>query len=135
MGALKAKGTRREKRILDMLTAAGLVARRAGNNLPSKDLEADLPGMSFAIEVKDRRNLTVHRTITDVQTNWPTQIPVVVWHRTEKTEPEGRAKPVGPTIAAMPVEDFVKLLGTLNWALSTLRQPQEGMNDGRELDV
>jgi hypothetical protein len=125
----RAKGTRRERKVLDMLLAAGLNARRAGNNLPAKDLEVDLPGMSFAIEVKDRQNLKLHAILNDVQANWPTQISAVVWHRTAKPDPESRARPVGPTIVAMPLDEWVKIIATLNWSLNMLRQPMEGNNE------
>lgn len=116
----KAKGTRRERIVLDFLRSRGLRAHRAGNNLPSKDLELEASGFRFAVEVKDRQQLNLHGTIVDVTRRWPDQLGVVVWHRTKLSG--SKQVPMGPTIVAMTLEDFTRLVGGDNANLG----PAEG---------
>lgn len=112
MSVQKRKGTRRERLVIETLKAAGLDVRRAGNNLPSKDVELNVAGIPFAIEVKDRANLALHVTLGEVATRWASEIPAVVWHRTAKGD-TGPRRPVGPTLVAMRLDDWATLMGMM----------------------
>jgi hypothetical protein len=107
----KDKGTRRETYVVRLLQSYGLDAKRSSNNLPSKDVDLRIGDKVFAIEVKDRKQLNLHRTIVGVMNYWEDEIPAVVWHRTEKQEGAQRATPVGPTLISLPLEQFAALFG------------------------
>lgn len=111
MSKSKDKGTRRETHVVRLLQSYGLDAKRASNNLPSKDVDLRIGDKVFAIEVKDRKQLNLHRTIVSVMNYWEDEIPAVVWHRTEKHPGAARATPVGPTLIALPLETFAALFG------------------------
>lgn len=114
MGRQKDKGTRRETAVVRMFLAAGLQAQRAPNNLKSRDVDMTLKdGTEFAVEVKDRQQLNVHKELAQVVATWPGMMPAVVWHRTEKREGAKRSVPSGPTIIALRLEDFVALAGRI----------------------
>jgi hypothetical protein len=104
----RAKGTKRETWLVKLLREYGFDASRSANNTPSKDVDASVHGLAFAIEVKDRQNLALHATLAEVANRHPDQIPVVLWHRTQKTGV--RAVPVGPTLIAMRAEDWAAIV-------------------------
>lgn len=110
MSKQKDKGTKRETWVVRLLRGYGLDATRAPNNLPSKDVELRFDGMVFAIEVKDRKQLNIHATMQGVANYWEDEIPAVVWHKTKKAEGAKRSVPDGPTIIALRLHDFARLL-------------------------
>lgn len=112
MSKQKDKGTRRETKIVRLFQSFGLEASRAHNNAASKDVILKVKEFPFAIEVKDRQALNLHKTLADVEANWDDEIPAVVWHKTEKSE-SGRAKPSGPTLIALRVDDFAMLMARI----------------------
>lgn len=128
MSVQKRKGTRRERLVIETLKAANLDVRRAGNNLPSKDVELNVAGIPFAIEVKDRANLALHVTLGEVATRWESEIPAVVWHRTGKSD-SGVRRPVGPTLVAMRLDDWATLMGMMQ---QLFKNALTGGQDGRE---
>lgn len=130
MSVQKRKGTRRERLVIETLKAAGLDVRRAGNNLPSKDVELNVAGIPFAIEVKDRANLALHVTLAGVAARWTTEIPAVVWHRTGKGE-TGPRRPVGPTLVAMRLDDWATLMGMMQ---QLFRNALIGGTDEKQLE-
>lgn len=109
MSKQKKKGTARETKVVNLFKDNGLDAERAPNNAPSKDVNLRVSGLRFAIEVKDRQALPLHQTLADVERQWEGEIPAVVWHRTAKGD-NGRARPVGPTLVAMRLDDFAMLM-------------------------
>jgi hypothetical protein len=112
MSKSKAKGTRRETWVVKVLQDHGIGAKRAPTNTPSMDVEATAGPFPLAIEVKDRGQLNLHETLELVQKKHPSRIPHVVWHRTKKTE--SRRAPVGPTLIAMPIEEYAKLISYMD---------------------
>lgn len=112
MSKSKAKGTRRETWVVKVLQDSGLQAKRAPTNTPSLDVEAKAGPFPLAIEVKDRGQLNIHETLAAVQEKHSSQIPHVVWHRTRKAET--RRTPVGPTLIALPIEEYAKLMAYLD---------------------
>lgn len=112
MSKSKAKGTRRETWVVKVLQEYGLVAKRAPTNTPSMDVEALAGPFPLAIEVKDRGQLNLHETLASVQEKHPSRIPHVVWHRTRKAE--SRRTPVGPTLIALPIEQYAQMMSYLD---------------------
>lgn len=112
MSKQKKKGTARETKVVGLLREHGLDAERAPNNAPSKDVNLRVGSMRFAIEVKDRQALPLHQTLAGVQEHWEDEIPAVVWHRTHKPD-GGRARPVGPTLIALRLDDFARLVAAI----------------------
>jgi Holliday junction resolvase-like predicted endonuclease len=108
----KDKGTRRETWVVRLLQDAGLDARRAPNNMPSLDVTSKSGPYALYIEVKDRGNLNLHETLAEVQNRYPSAIPHVVWHRTKKAGQ--RRTPVGPTLIALTIQDYAKIMSYLN---------------------
>lgn len=108
----KDKGTRRETWVVRLLQDAGLWATRAPNNTPSFDVESKAGPYPLYIEVKDRANLNLHATLGEVQSRYPNVIPHVVWHRTKKAEK--KRVPAGPTLVALPVHEYAKMLAYLD---------------------
>lgn len=105
----KAKGTKRETWLVNRLIEAGLNAARSSNNLPGRDVDvhADVPRI---VEVKDRQQLNVHKALLKTQREHPEFPPAVLWHRTSKAEGQKVASPDGPTIVALPFDDWIDLL-------------------------
>lgn len=112
MSKAKAKGTRRETWVVRLLRDYGLTADRAPNNLPSLDVEAKAGPFPLNIEVKDRGQLNLHETLAEVQSRHTNGIPHVVWHRTKKVNT--RRAPVGPTLIALPIEEYAKMMAYLD---------------------
>lgn len=108
----KDKGTRRETWVVRLLQDAGLDASRAPNNAPSLDVTSKAGPFPLYIEVKDRANLNLHETLAEVERRYPSAIAHVVWHRTKKAEK--RRVPVGPTLVALPIEQYAKLMSYLD---------------------
>jgi len=108
----KDKGTRRETWVVRLLQDAGLDARRAPNNMPSLDVISRSGPYPLYIEVKDRGNLNLHETLAEVQKRYAAAIPHVVWHRTKKAGQ--RRVPVGPTLVALTIQDYAKIMSYLN---------------------
>jgi len=108
----KDKGTRRETWVVRLLQDAGLDAQRAPNNSPSLDVTSKAGPFPLYIEVKDRANLNLHETLGTVQEKYPSAIPHVVWHRTKKGEK--RRVPAGPTLVALPVHEYAKIMSYLD---------------------
>lgn len=113
MNRPKAKGTRRETWVVKVLQDAGLVAKRASNNMPSLDVEATAGPFPLNFEVKDRGQLKLHETLEQVQNRYPKCIPHVVWHRTRKAE--NKRVPVGPTLVAIPIHEYAKIMAYLDF--------------------
>jgi hypothetical protein len=109
----KDKGTRRETWVVRLLQEHGLQASRAPNNMPSLDVEAKAGPFPLYIEVKDRAALSLHPVLEQVQRRYPKAVPHVVWHRTKKTEK--KRVPVGPTLIALPIEEYAKLMSYLDF--------------------
>jgi hypothetical protein len=108
MGKQKAKGTARETWLVKKFIAAGFDAERAPNNLPSRDVDVDL-GFPFPIEVKDRGQLNLQETLKGVVDRWG--FGAVVWHRTRPAEK--KRVPVGPTLIAMDIDHFIRMVKEL----------------------
>jgi hypothetical protein len=101
----KAKGTHRETWVVRKFVAAGFNAKRAPNNLASRDVDVEFGGFSMPIEVKDRGQLNLHETLKDVNARYG--LGAVVWHR---TRPADRKRvPVGPTLIAMDLDHFLAM--------------------------
>lgn len=109
----KDKGTRRETWVVRLLREHGLVADRAPNNTPSLDVESKSGPFHLNFEVKDRGNLNLHGTLADVQRLHTNGVPHVVWHRTKKAET--RRVPAGPTLVALPIDEYAKLMSYLDF--------------------
>jgi hypothetical protein len=109
MNKPKAKGTARETWLVKKFIAAGFEAKRAPNNLPSRDVDVDLGGLPMPIEVKDRGQLNLHETLKDVIDRWG--FGAVVWHRTKPGNK--RRVPVGPTLIAMDIDHFINMVNEL----------------------
>lgn len=109
----KKAGTYRETWVRRKLQEAGLDAERAGTNMPSKDVSLRVAGQRYAVEVKDRRNLNLHQTVKDTIDQNPGEDAVVVWHKREAAGESGRLMPVGPTLAAIPFDNFVSIMAEL----------------------
>jgi hypothetical protein len=112
MSKSKAKGTRRETWVVKLLQEHGLAAKRSPTNTAAMDVEAKAGPFPLAIEVKDRGQLNLHETLATVQEKHPSRIPHVVWHRTRKAE--SRRTPVGPTLIALPIEEYAKLMSYMD---------------------
>lgn len=124
MSKQKDKGTRRETAVVRLLQSYGLTAQRSSNNLPSRDVDLTLAdGEQFAIEVKDRQQLNVHKELAQTATLWMDHTPAVVWHKTEKKEGAVKSSPVGPTLIALRLDDFARLMAKI------------GENDGKLEDA
>jgi hypothetical protein len=121
MNRPKAKGTARETWLVKKFLAAGLHAERAPNNLPSRDVDADLYGIALPIEVKDRGQLNLHETLEEVIRRWGSG--AVLWHRTKPGNK--RRVPVGPTLIAMEIDQFIDMVKRL----------KGGHDESRELDA
>lgn len=113
MSRAKDKGTRRETWLVRLLQDAGLDARRSPNNMPSLDVESKSGPYTLYIEVKDRANLNLHGTLDEVQKRYTGVVPHVVWHRTKKAEK--KRVPAGPTLVALPVHEYAKMLAYLDY--------------------
>jgi len=112
MGKQKDKGTRRETAVVRLFQSHGLEAERAQNNAAAKDVNLRVRELRFAVEVKDRQQLALHKTLATVVENWKDEVPAVVWHKTEKPD-GGRARPAGPTLIALRLDDFAMLMARL----------------------
>jgi Holliday junction resolvase len=109
MNKPKAKGTARETWLVNKFLAAGIQAKRAPNNLPSRDVDVVIGDTPVPIEVKDRGQLNLQLTLKEVIDRWG--FGAVVWHR---TKPGGKKRvPVGPTIIAMDIDHFIRLVNAL----------------------
>lgn len=104
----KDKGTRRETKLVNELGAAGIPARRAENHAPGRDVDLRT-GPLRIVEVKDRQQLNIHKTLAATLRNHPGHLAGVVWHRTSKADGAKRASPDGPTVWALPVNDAIDL--------------------------
>lgn len=114
MSKQKDKGTRRETAVVRLFQSFGLKAERAANNLQSRDVDLTLhTGEPFAIEVKDRQQLNLHKELAQVATLWQGRTPAVVWHKTEKREGAAKSSPVGPTLIALRLQDFARLMAKI----------------------
>ncbi len=109
MNKPKAKGTRREVIVRDAALSRNMGARRSENNLAGRDVDV-YADVLRVIEVKDRQQLNVHKTLANTLKRWPEQRGAVVWHRTSKKAGAARSTPDGPTIAATTLDDFMDLL-------------------------
>lgn len=127
----KDKGTRRETWVVRLLQDAGLDARRAPNNSPSLDVTSKAGPFPLYIEVKDRANLNLHETLGKVEDLYPSAIPHVVWHRTKKGEK--RRVPAGPTLVALPIQQYAKIMSYLDhlWR-EHYGNPEPEIYEGRE---
>lgn len=112
MSKQKDKGTRRETAVVRLFQSHGLEAERAQNNAAAKDVNLRVGRMRFAVEVKDRQQLALHKTLATVAENWKEEVPAVVWHKTEKPN-GGRARPSGPTLIALRLDDFAMLMAKI----------------------
>ena len=111
MGKSKSKGTRRETQVARQMRDAGLQAARATNNLPGKDIHLEVDGETWAVEVKDRRQLNIQDTVAHTTKHHPDETPMLVWHRTAPPkQPGGRSIPAGPTLAIVRLDDMIRLL-------------------------
>jgi hypothetical protein len=119
MNRPKAKGTARETWLVKKFQAAGFEAKRAPNNLPSRDVDVRFVGFEMPVEVKDRGQLNLQETLAEVNKRWG--LGAVVWHRTKPGEK--KRVPVGPTLIAMDVDHFIEMVAYLI-----------GENDGRTVD-
>lgn len=115
MGKQKAKGTARETRAKRDAEAVGLEARRAENNLPGRDVDIVADRLRI-VEVKDRQQLNVHKTLADTARRWPNLPPAVLWHRTSVKAGNAKASPDGPTLLALPWDDYLDLLAVAKHA-------------------
>lgn len=104
----KAKGTYRETWSVAQATERGLPARRAETNQPARDVDVQADRLRIH-EVKDRQNLNVHKTLKASQVRYDAPC-AVIWHRTSRKGDNTRLSPDGPTIAALPVDDYLDLL-------------------------
>lgn len=109
MGKAKAQGTRRETWFVRKAEAAGLTARRYENNAPGRDVDIEADTLRI-FEVKDRANLNIHKTLADTINRWPGLPAAVVWHRLSRKDGNTKRTPDGPTIVALPVDDYLALL-------------------------
>jgi len=127
----KDKGTRRETWVVRLLQEAGLEASRAPNNSPSLDVTSKAGPFPLYIEVKDRANLNLHETLGKVEDLYPSAIPHVVWHRTKKGEK--RRVPAGPTLVALPIQQYAKIMSYLDqlWR-EHYGNPEPEVHEGRE---
>lgn len=106
MNKPKAKGTARETWLVKKFLAAGFEAKRAPNNMASRDVDVEFGGFAMPVEVKDRGQLNLHETLKEVNSRYG--IGAVVWHR---TKPAARKRvPVGPTLIAMDVDHFISMV-------------------------
>jgi hypothetical protein len=120
MNKQKAKGTYRETWVVERFLGAGFGAKRAPNNLPSRDVDVVFGGFTMPVEVKDRGQLNLHETLKDVNRRWG--LGAVVWHRTRPGDK--KRVPVGPTLIAMDIDHFIRMVAHLI-----------GENRERELDA
>lgn len=108
----KKKGTHRETLTVKRAEAwPGIQAQRAPNNAPGWDVTVRAAGLGpLRLEVKDRQQLNVHRTLKDTQAandGFPTG---VLWHRTSKKPDAHRATPDGPTVVSVDQDLFFALM-------------------------
>jgi hypothetical protein len=109
MNKPKAKGTHRETWVVKRFVDAGYKAKRAPNNMPSRDVDVEFAGFAMPVEVKDRGQLNLHETLKEVNARYG--LGAVVWHRTRPGEK--KRVPVGPTLIAMDIDHFLAMVGYL----------------------
>ncbi len=104
------KGAQRERWLVDLLErGTSLDARKAEHNGAGRDVDIRADVLRI-VEDKDRQQLNVHKTLRHTQDNHPGYPPAVVWHRVSKAAGAKRSTPDGPTLACLPVPDWVDLL-------------------------
>ena len=117
MNRQKRKGTARETWLVRKFVEAGFKAKRAPNNLASRDVDVEFGGFAMPVEVKDRGQLNLHLTLQSVNDRWDRG--AVVWHR---TRPANKKRvPVGPTLIAMDVDHFIEMVQYLTGENNGLR--------------
>lgn len=101
------------------------------------DLYAALGGIVLDIQAKERQNLNPHAVLMDLMEAQveiskrfaagvvPQATPVVVWKKMRKLA-SGRRQQVGPTIIAMPLDDYLRDIDTAYKATEppTREQPE-----------
>lgn len=104
------KGKARERWTVNQLEAGGiLTARYSEHNSAGRDVDVKADVLRI-IEVKDRQQLNAHKVVAATMKAHPNYPPSLVWHRVEKPAGAKRSKPSGPTLAMLPLLDYVHLL-------------------------
>lgn len=122
----KKKGTARETATVKRAeTWPGIHAERAPNHAPSWDVSLRAVGLgTMRVEVKDRQQLNLHKTLADTAAVNDGLPVAVLWHRTSTKPGNSRPSPDGPTLVAIE-QDLLFAL----WSMASLLHTAWNFND------
>lgn len=119
----KAAGARFEKWLTDFFAQQGWVSARLRSFQVEgePDLYATKEGILFDVQAKERQYLNVHKVLEDLiaaqariaekqGVDSPVATPLVVFKRVEPRGKSGKRMQRGPVMAALPLEDLLRLL-------------------------